>query len=349
MKSTMRMIILSPLLLAACAEERPPVDGTTAPINQPISTSKTPDTNSNGTIPEEMSEAPEKYFSRFLYKTKGSCLKGDFYHRRLSSGHNKIAQNSKGQDILAHLDIYLKEDGSFEAQYDEMDILEYTPTGFAYKKKRTRILEGKWSVQGSRLVLPGVGSGERVIYNKIPSVMFKYERNIVTQGLKDHFTVMENMESLHSIKPFNLHCPGPEDHLKEFEQYLSRTDRTETRLMGLTSRGPVVVGDPTNKLEVDVFLFENGQYRISVNFIDAAQPSTSFRYVFDGSWKYKQGELQLGYDMILTRTADKKVVYARFMDNLSILGEGGRRWNVRTEGIQIRLEFQPSLFRVDDL
>jgi hypothetical protein len=96
-----------------------------------------------------------------LYQVEGDCKKIDsvWFHSTNAWEQAMLGKDSQGRPAIAGVSIQLFPDGTYYAEYSELAIKEITSTGTSYDSLFSKVVEGKWSVNGNQLNVQGLGVG----------------------------------------------------------------------------------------------------------------------------------------------------------------------------------------------
>jgi hypothetical protein len=105
------------------------------------------------------------YYDKFLYQITGDCKDPKtvwFYSSAswIEANLGKVDVNdpsSKDLEAAAHIQLF--PDGTFWARYIEVSFTPIDANSKSYKVHHIQFLEGKWTVDGNRIVIPGLGDG----------------------------------------------------------------------------------------------------------------------------------------------------------------------------------------------
>ena len=145
--------------------------------------------------------SPENYFRQFLYRQTGSCRSLQEAHHYAMSEDVKIGVTPFGKDVLANLSLFMKEDGTYKALYQEMIVQRYFPDGggYYYDSPKERVFAGQWGISGGKLVLSGLGQASALQYNGRPTAQLVVEVDILSAGFKGKTLLIRQIEG--SINP----------------------------------------------------------------------------------------------------------------------------------------------------
>ncbi len=139
-----------------------------------------------------VSKAPTEFYEKFLFRIKGSCP--NVAYRYAASKHAKVAVNSKGQDVLKEVSLFLQENGEYQAYYNEITVYRYTKNGFFHDKNESRVVKGKWKVVGESLFLAGLGEVRGILYEGRPKLLLYLDRDLISPGVAGQGIVLSYVE-----------------------------------------------------------------------------------------------------------------------------------------------------------
>jgi hypothetical protein len=171
------------ILVAGCGKN----DSPTATVAETCATGKTCAT-------KVAPEAASSYFTQFKYEVIGSCEAKDKLRFAWLGLADRvlISKGTDGTDVVAELNLYLNDtDNTFTGEYQE-NTQKLTADGFyeTIDSKNKRDLIGKWSIQGSQLLIDQVGAGNPVKSSNWPGVQFKIDSDNLNPVLKGVSIVM---------------------------------------------------------------------------------------------------------------------------------------------------------------
>lgn len=162
--------------------------------------------------------APEvavSYFTQFKDEVLGTCDdKANLRFAWLSLAERVlIGKNADGTDVVAELNLYLNNtDNTYTGEYQE-NTQKLNEDGFyeTISSKNKRDLVGKWSVQGSQILIAGIGTGDAVTSNFWPGIQIKVEGKDLSPVLDTVSIVMIKTRSMISkdSKTIAQYCPEP--------------------------------------------------------------------------------------------------------------------------------------------
>lgn len=158
-------------------------------------------------------EAPDAYFKRFTYKTRGKCYDqyGVYFHF-LSTFHDYLvlAPVADGRKMEASLQVFLNEDGIYQADYSELLEVRVRPDeNRKYHVLNTIRIGGSASLNDEgEMVLEGLGRLRALKYNDKPAVMLHVEKNIHTPGITGQKVTMVMVTSTAGREEYKKVCPG---------------------------------------------------------------------------------------------------------------------------------------------
>jgi len=138
------------------------------------------------------SKSPTDFYKKFLFRLVGDCP--HVAYRYASSKAEKIAVNSKGQDVLNEVSLFLKENGEYQAYYQEITVYRYTENGFFHDKNESRVVKGKWKILGEALYLAGFGEVRGILYEGGPKLLLYPEKDLISRGVAGKGIVLSYVE-----------------------------------------------------------------------------------------------------------------------------------------------------------
>lgn len=217
-------------------------------------------------------------YRKFYYGTSGVCGGSSFYFKLLKAADMNLGQRD-GHDILVESSILIFENKSFEVEYAEKYIMDYTPSGYKYKYMKSRYVSGTWRQEGDRLILGDVMevSGKQDGTRAVASVLYK--KDIITSGLKDKMAQGGMVWSSSAIKSERETCPAAEETLGNFDRFKARASRAEIHLKTLGSKELLVLGNVVVK-KLELVIDEDGHYYLVAL---AAVPNAAFDWSYPPS------------------------------------------------------------------
>ncbi len=158
-------------------------------------------------------EAPEVYYKRFTYKTSGKCYSeyGVYFHF-LSTFHDSLTLPpvADGRKMEAGIQLYLNEDGTYEADYSELLEIPVRPDeNRRYEVLRTDRISGRTQLNDEgQLELEGLGRLTALKYNDKPAAMLHVDHDLHTAGIRGQMVTMVMVTSTAGKVPYNKVCPG---------------------------------------------------------------------------------------------------------------------------------------------
>lgn len=143
----------------------------------------------NASTPAQAADEDLEYFKQFMYRVETDNSDPDFpessYHFLMTQWDFDIPIGNK-QSLNTPMTIYMFEDGTFKMQYRENIITEGQSS---FYPKACRIVNGKWSVPDTKLVLTMangavLAEGARHFDNGKHEVLFTFVNYIVSAELK---------------------------------------------------------------------------------------------------------------------------------------------------------------------
>jgi hypothetical protein len=138
-------------------------------------------------------EEPNKYYSQFIYYQRGTCGTVSESHVYPSAEVFKVDSDSEGRDVIGSLALIMNANGHFAASYREAAVRRYTESGWVEQYANEEVVEGKWKVEGEKLVLENLGTATALEYNGKPAMELKMKWNILSTGLKDQTLIMRKI------------------------------------------------------------------------------------------------------------------------------------------------------------
>ncbi len=139
--------------------------------------------------------SPDDYYRQFLFKLTRACGRGAVIYRFAASETVKIAVNARGRDVLANLSVFMSADHTFQAFYQEMDVLNYTTDGFTYRDSRETVVRGQWRINEDRLVFDTLGVARPMYENGRPKMVLRMKDDLMTKGLKGAALILANVRA----------------------------------------------------------------------------------------------------------------------------------------------------------
>ena len=145
-------------------------------------------------------EAASPYFIQFKYEVLGKCdAKANLRFAWLGLADRVvISKNTDGSDVVAELNLYLSDtDNTYTGEYQE-NTQKLNADGFyeTIESKNKRDLTGKWSIQGTQILIDQVGTGDPVRSSNWPGVQIKIDGDNLNPALKGVTIVMIKTRSL---------------------------------------------------------------------------------------------------------------------------------------------------------
>jgi hypothetical protein len=330
MKFTSVGLIIVSLILAACS-------GRVDSVGNPGMTTSQEDSG-----PPSVSAFD---YRKFYYGTSGVCGGSSFYFKLLKAADMNLGQRD-GHDILVESSILIFENKSFEVEYVEKYILDYTPSGYKYKYMKSRYVSGNWHQEGDRLILGDLMeiSGKQDGTRTVASVIYK--KDIITNGLKNKMAQGGMVWSSSAIKSERETCPTDQETLGNFDRFKARETRSEIHLKSLSSNDPLVLGNVVVK-KLDLLIDTDGHYYLVAL---AALPNAAFDWSFiidSGIWQRNGSSLKL-YNGVVNMTYSGNQVDLTFTRNLTLF-TAVSAFPLQVEGKTVRLSFGYSDLTTDDL
>lgn len=144
-----------------------------------------------GNVPV-VSKTPTDFYKKFLFRVVGTCPRVSY--RFASSKAEKVGVNARGQDVLKEVDLFLQENGEYQAYYNEITVYRYTKNGFFHDKNESRVIRGKWKVMGESLFLLGFGEVRGILYEGGPKLLLYLERDLISRGVAGKGIVLSYVE-----------------------------------------------------------------------------------------------------------------------------------------------------------
>lgn len=282
---------------------------------------------------------------RLLFSKTGYCGSGNLAFHFLSMKSFVIGENQAGQDIMVDLDLFLRANGTYEAQYHEMDITQYIPDGFAYKKIRERIVRGRWESTVDNIILSDLATLNPVSYNDAEALLVSFSHNILSSGLNGREGLLRRVSNIHGDKSYREYCPTGANILGSLERFVARSDRAQVSLASLKAAVPDNNAGGRNYISIEVFIFPEGRTKVAYSFISTpGKPPV----IEDGVWEVADGKLNLAYGaMSIQNTHDTPIL--TFNKDFKIYDGLGRPIEVNLAGSAVQMWFSPSELTMDDL
>ena len=191
MKKTISGIVLvASLALCACAKSGAQNTPTPAApdTNPTVAPTKTTVYYINGMTVED-------FYRQFQFQLTRACGQGAVIYRFPISNDLKIAVNAKGQDVLVNLSLLMNADNTYEAAYQEIEVLAYTDDGFRYRVSREKVVQGQWHINEDQLVLDALGVASAMTENGQPVMVLRMMYDIMTNGLKGATLTLSNADA----------------------------------------------------------------------------------------------------------------------------------------------------------
>lgn len=139
--------------------------------------------------------SPKEYYDQFLYRVEGDCshYNHNFYYRyfHLLTSDFNLGTLENGHDLKGETRLFLNNDGTYQAYYEELEIYKYIPDGYEIQKYHEQELSGHWQVtEDGIIIIEGLGTGTALTYNDHPAIDFTYNTDIHSPGLKGKNSLM---------------------------------------------------------------------------------------------------------------------------------------------------------------
>ncbi len=333
MKSIYFIALAFATALSACAESKD------SARDQGFVTSQ-----ENGGNRESRTPASAFDYQRIVYTTDGSCAAGNVYFRYLS-----VQDVNLGNDILAEADVLIHANNRYEVEYKEKYVTDYTASGYRYKRQRVRNFEGAVKQVNGKLVLDDLMEIEaQEVDGKVIASVF-YQKNIVTEGLKNVAAKAVNVWSTAGIQSHREVCPDEENTLGVFSSFRARESRTSIALKGFSTNEAVIAGQVVLS-GLELIVHADGNYHLLAKARLANGSSGSERpYIIEsGIWDREGSMLKLYYGRV--RMAQPGSVELKFTRDLTLFDDVNQRsYQLVLTGKAVKLVFGPSAFSMDDL
>ena len=321
--------------LSACA---PSVES-----SESVHTANVPVDDGGGNEPPK--PVAEFDYRKMLYGTDGVCGQGGFYFKLLSADDAVIGQRN-GQDVMVDSRILLYLNGKFQVEITEKYIASYTATGYTYKKKKSRYIEGYYVLANGKLLLGDLMEiTGRSVDNRIQASIL-YKKDVMYRGLA-HREVMGHMVwSTSAIKSERETCPKSDENLGDFAKFQARPNHTVLQMKALSTTEPMYTSG-FNFKSIQVFLESDGSYALVIQGSTLGSSSIANYYVDSGYWEQSGGHLVL-YHGVLSLGYNSDDATLQFSRDLLLVGNG-KAFSVPMTGKTISLKFGPSDLTKDDL
>ena len=334
MKTKILGLLVLVAALSACAQNTDSSDSTRAVA--------APTGNGSGNQPKP----EEKFdFRRMLYGTSGVCGKQGFYFKYLSADDVVIGQRN-GQDVMVDSRILLYPDKRFEVEITEKYIMNYTATGYAYKKQKSRYIAGNYVETDGKLVLGDLLEivGRDVDKKIVASVLYK--KNVMSMGLANHSVAANMVWSSSAIKSERETCPYSDEVLGDFSKFQARQDRSVLQLNALYTNQPIFV-DGFYVKSLQLVLEKDGSYAIVAEASAIGSGSVATYFVDSGYWQQSGGRLVF-YHGVLSLGFNSDEATLRFTRDMILFGSD-KAYTLPMTGKTVSLKFGPSNLTKDDL
>jgi hypothetical protein len=140
----------------------------------------------------------DNYFRQFIYTQNGQCGSTHELHQFVKSETEKIGLNENGQELDATISIFLDDNGTYRAFYQEVAAFKYSDDGHGYYSgsHQERVMAGDWTIDGSYLTLRGLGHARAVKYNGRPAMEFTPYGNPMSRGFAWKPVLLRQVESI---------------------------------------------------------------------------------------------------------------------------------------------------------
>ncbi len=127
------------------------------------------------------------YYKQFDYKVDGDCQAAPTALRFVWIGSMNrlvVAKNADGTEVVAELNLYLKDDGTYTGEYQE-NVQKLTEPGFwqNVSVQNKKDLAGTWSTSDKSIVVSSLGTGNPSILRNLPAVDFKVDGTTLNTAL----------------------------------------------------------------------------------------------------------------------------------------------------------------------
>lgn len=289
-------------------------------------------------------------YKRIHYTTDGSCAAGNVYFRFLSVENVNLGKNAIGNDILADADVLIHADGRYEVEYLEKYIIDYTSTGYRYKRQRVRNFEGRWKEADGKLVLDDLMEITAREQDRKVEAEVIYKKDIVTAGLKGAVAKGVNVWSTAGIRSYREVCATEQDTLGVFEKFRSRNSRVNISLNGLVSNDPMLVGEVAIS-GMELFIHPDGRYHLVAR---AKTPADNYLverpYIIEsGTWERFGSQLKLYYS-IVSMVYGSNGVELKFNRNPMLFDDDHNKgYTLALTGKSVKMMMSHSSLNMDDL
>jgi hypothetical protein len=283
-------------------------------------------------------------YRRLNYEEQGTCTSSSFYFRMLSVEDVNLGKNN-GQDILADTDVLIHSNGRFEIEYKEKYIVEYTVTGYAYKRQRVRYASGVWKEEGGVLRLGDLMIVQANDENGKIQATVTYQKDLVTPGLNGIRTSAHMVLSSSAIRSQREVCPGPEDQLGLFDRFKARDSLSSIELKGFTNWDTFVTDDIT-VTNLALIIHPDGRYDLVAR---AKVPDVSFVWSYNidsGIWVRQGNQLKLYKGSLRLSYNGAQLVFDR---DPILFSKTGKAFKLSMSGQSIQMNFGGTPYNMDDL
>ena len=185
-KMSVLAVSLVALILSACAGSSDGGGSNNGPDQKPK--------------PEDVT--PAGYYEELLSKPVGDCANiQDLQFQVLANLQNdKFGISDDRKDLVVHVLLSLKEDGTYLAIYSEEKVVKANNAEMIYENVFSKNIKGTWKVEGkTKLVLSGLGVANKYQLGDVKRVQLKIQQRIHDPRVNSLFITLD--KTLTAIGP----------------------------------------------------------------------------------------------------------------------------------------------------
>ncbi len=254
---------------------------------------------------------------------------------------------------MAEVRVVLSPDRKFVAHYEEKEVENYTATGYAHKRDKSRIISGHWFLDGEALVIGDLlRINARMVDNRVKASAI-FLRDVITSNVSG-MTASGVMvwSTSPGTKSYREVCPTVESQLGNFAGFVSQNDPEDIRMSSLKlvqgqqfQSGSVYVND------VQLFLHKGGSFHVLLSGVDMNDPARTLKhYVVEESYWERTSSNKLNFyigSLLKKSNGGARLCFTKDLYYITSMNEVIDF--PMEDGKCVDLEFGASTYSLDDL
>ncbi|MBX3032596.1 MAG: hypothetical protein KF865_01630 [Bdellovibrionaceae bacterium] len=305
-----------------------------------------------GHLPDNVSENFD--YNKLMYSEQGTCgAKGGVYFKYLLIEDSVVGKSERGNDLLAEVRIALSPDRKFVAHYEEKEVENYTATGYAHKRDKSRIISGYWFLDEQTMVVGDLLRVKARMVDNRAKVSAIFLRDVITPNLRG-MAVSGGMvwSTSPGTKSYREVCPTMESQLGSFAGFASQNDPESIKMSSLQLvQGQQFQSGSFYISDMQLFLHKGGSFHLLLSGVDMNDPTRTLKhYIVEESYWDRTATNKLNFyigALLKKANGGAKLCLTRDLYYVTPLNEV-IDFPIE-EGKCVDLEFRASNYSLDDL